>query len=784
MITRTVGAILVCLACSASVAEDYTFLWWADGWRGRAPEWNKTLHVQTNAYGAAIDVEGPRLLHLGPMAAPKPYAQAVADSNEVVRALPPADLLLSVTVGGVTYRCTGSATHQNDESNFPVRMIECGRYVQRGDILHAAFKTEDGAVLEGEGRLEFVATPRRLHLLLEFAPKAELHDVDVAVVVTQGGARLEDKRHFDVLAAGANGVAAVAWAPDAAADDIDGVSVSVSDKDAGPALPVTYDALRSWHYVDLPERHWNIAEEPDRLDRFPVRIANASAQAKTCLLLFAFDKGAFQGITGMCPVLRDKAGCPTGIPVQISKNWHTDKERRFLYEGPWFHAFTEVPVEPGQTWEGELAITYARWGGVPGASHAQLCLVGWGVNQLWDQAAIGSWGESITYDPDINLNRAMIDDVRPLMVTGMSGGQWEWTCNVGGGDFLVYCDPGGRRQFLTRVRTAYLSQGPNLTDVVYTGVTADGAIAARIEVGTPRCDDVNRAYHRMRYDVLKDVPFSRLAFYQLGADSYNDHTFTTMARGNAGGVIEEWNPEPGGRKYLKSGIPCEGRAPWFSLHGGERNKHHAQGAWANRGLVVRAWKARLGGRECAAPFAAVYGTHDGIASANVELAPPPDVTALKAGDYVEAEVELLIVPMAAGDYYGPNANLRADLEANANTWRPVHHLARGNDVDVNVSKGALLRRYPPMVRVDDDDRAAFTIKGGVGYVPITIAGLRAPSGYTLTHNGQAVDQHTHGNDFWQCTYDEDNGAWVQTYNVCLDARGDATAVHEFVFGKK
>jgi len=481
----------------------------------------------------------------------------------------------------------------------------------------------------------------------------------------------------------------------------------------------------------------------------------------------------------MCPMLRDAQGFPTGIPVQISKNWHRHKDRHFLYEGPWFHAFAEVPVEPGKTWEGELAITYARWGGVPAASHAQLCLAGWGVNQLWDQAAIGSWGESITYDPDVNLNRSMIDDVRPLMVTGMSGGRWEWTCNVGGGDFLVYFDAGGKRQFLTRMRTAYLSHGPNLTDVIYAGVTADGNIAARIEVSTPRCDDVNRAYHRVRYDVLADTPFSRLAFYQLGADHYNDHSFTMMARGNAHGLIEEWQTQRGGGKYLRTGLECSGRAPWFSLHGSEQNKHHPKGAWANRGLVIRSWKACLSGQELAVPFAAVFGTDDGIPSANVELVPPPTLTQLKKGDFVDAEVELLVAPVAADDYYGPNEPLRADLKANAGTYKPVYRLARGNDIEVDVEKGSLQRTYPPLIAVDSKDNAVFEIRGGVGYVPVTIAGSHTQRGYSLECDNKAVDQGCHGNDFWQTDYSPATGTWSHTYNACLDSADNTQALRHF-----
>ncbi len=65
---------------------------------------------------------------------------------------------------------------------------------------------------------------------------------------------------------------------------------------------------------------------------------------------------------------------------------------------------------------------------------------------------------------------------------------------------------------------------------------------ARLNVLTPRSDDINRAIHRIRYDVLKPVRFQRLAFYQVGADNYNDHQFTTLARGDSTGLIEEWEP--------------------------------------------------------------------------------------------------------------------------------------------------------------------------------------------------------------------------------------------------
>ena len=152
------------------------------------------------------------------------------------------------------------------------------------------------------------------------------------------------------------------------------------------------------------------------------------------------------------------------------------------------------------------------------------------------------------------------------------------------------------------------AKGPNLTDVVYTGLSADGKIAATIRVSTPRCDDINRAYHYFRYEVLEPVAFQRLAFYQLGADHYNDHQFTTLARGNAEGLVEQWEPPRGGAAYSRREIACEGEAPWFSLHDTVTNTDARGGA--NRGLVIRAWQARLGGVDVPVPSASVFGTED------------------------------------------------------------------------------------------------------------------------------------------------------------------------------
>ncbi|MBT4496167.1 MAG: RsmB/NOP family class I SAM-dependent RNA methyltransferase, partial [Gemmatimonadetes bacterium] len=653
--------------------------------------------------------------------------------------------------------------------------------LQRADIQDLVFADSAGQILPVEGRLEIIAWPDRLAILLEIAPDENRETCRAVIRFTADGEVVEQASTVSHWAAGETQALHAVLFQRAPENEPAETLVQAFARNGENPLSVTYDDARGWHLIDLPA---NPVRHPDRahLDRIRLNLENSGDSPKAIRLNFAqHDK--VPTITGIVPLLRDSLGNPTGIPVQISKNWHQTKGKTFLYQGPWLHALTAVELPPQSQIELEFCLARDFWGELPLASHAQLCLIGWGVDQLWDQAAIGSWGESICYDPDVCLNRSVIDDVRPLMVTQMKtpDGKWGWTNNVGGGDFLVYFDRDGDKQYLTRMRSAYLSQGPNLTDVVYSGVSADGKIAATMRVMTPRCDDLNRAYHYFRYDVLKPVEFSRLAFYQVGADNYNDHQFGKLARGDETGLLEEWVAQQGGLEYHRRGIPCPGNAPWFSLHEGV-SKDEKGGAWANRGLVIRSWKARLGGKE-APPTAASYGTQNRPHSCNIELTPPPDVTQLQPGDFVEAWVEFLVLPQSADDYYGPNESLRGDLQSNGNTWKPVFRQAAGNALQIETENGTLLRAYPPRIEVGQNREAEIAIAGGIGYLPLTFSGLSDQRGWQLLYRNTdgewiTIDQSAFGNDFWQIGR-EGNGKYAVTFNVSLDARDGVTREKRF-----
>src|ERR1043166_5732279 len=181
---------------------------------------------------------------------------------------------------------------------------------------------------------------------------------------------------------------------------------------------------------------------------------------------------------------------------------------------------------------------------------------------------------------------------------------------------------------------------------------------------------------------------------------------------------------------------------------------------------MRSWKAKLGGKACPEPHASFYSTEWGKSNfrTTVELSPPPNLTALKPGDFVDAELELAVFPAEAQAYYGPNVAFRKALETDADTWRLVQREAAGNAQRVTAQKGRVERSYPLVLSVNRKE-AAFDLAGGIGYVPVTFTGLRDYRGYELWVDGRQLDQSVHGNDFWQTDYDEIHRQWRLTFNV-------------------
>lgn len=551
-----------------------------------------------------------------------------------------------------------------------------------------------------------------------------------------------------------------------------------------PGCPVVFEPEYFWHRVNL-DQVTPIGKGNDVIERIPFTLTNPGEREEVARLMFEKTGRGFRGrlgspITGVSAILCDENGEPTGIPVQLSKNWHNESAAG-IYKGTWFHGITQVRVPAGATLKFQLVIANAHWGGVAAASQAQLSLIGWGSNQRWEQSALGCWGESICYEPGQGQANCPITDVRPVMVTPMKGKeQWSWTHNVGGGDFFRVFDKSGKRLAHQSMKTITHRQGPCLTEVEFAGRIGEG-IKHSVTTSLGRTDDLVRGCYRLRMEVTKEVEFSRFVVFQVGADTYN---FTREGRfvfGDETGKLFEKKIEAGKEGYRTKGMAIEGETPWVSLEQGKpANPKNDKGAWANRGIIVREWNARVAGESVDCHFAE-HGMIRGRSEySTVDLVLPPEITRLQSGDFIEAVVEYVVMPQKMEDYYGPNEFLKGALAAYGGTWKMIHREAIGNERIVGLDEGLLERTFPDVRVRCKNDEAKFKLRGGLGYVPVTFTGLSRHDTFVLKVNGQVIDQSVHGNDFWQTDYDVKTKTWSRTYNLPRDGQREV----EVVFGPR
>ncbi len=756
--------------------EDYTLLWWAEGppyfLGSTAPPARETLCWQSGLWGLAVDTKRVRVLRAGLFPSAMTMERATRPGDNALEALPSADWDCAVVVDGRKYGCVGRM-ETKDEFLQPVRFIESGRFFQRVVVDGLKFADAEGREFPCAARLEISAWPDRLALRLQMEPKG------AAPVAGEIKLRLGERNARAVLTANSSvqleAFGDGGWSRPAVVADT--------------ALKTGFDAALGCATLALPETPWCNAkgtyypeEQLDRLDRWPVTLRNDSDRETTARLMFTQENNL--PITGFTPMLCDADGTPTGLPVQISKNWHRRPEKGDLpHEGPWFHGCAFVRLPPKSKRELVFQMVYARYGGVFAVSHAQLCLVGWGHNQFWEEAATGSFGESICFEPGRVQRRCFIDDIRPFLTLPdeKAAKPWGWAGNCGGGDFLMWQDEQGRYQPMRATRTDFRAYGPCLTEVVHSEESAGGGMAARMGASLARGDDYLRVFLHLRCDARERMRWRRLAFLQFGADFYNDTPSRRVAVGDAGGMREEWEPKGSDGVFDKAGVALTGPQPWVSMHGFDRSASQPGRAAASRGLVVRSWSAVLGGKPSPQPHVSFFRTEWGRGNHRtvVELAPPPEVTELRSGDFIEANVELVVFPADAASYYGPDEAFRKALADGADTWRPVQREAEGNGLSVRARRGAVENPYPLVVAVDPRQCAEVAWEGGLGHLPVTFTGLKKPKGYELALDGKRVDQSVHGNDFWQTDYDAVSGQWRMTFNV--HAEGGSAAAHTLTF---
>ena len=367
--------------------EDFTLLWWANGpqfYLGiKTPPPEPILCLQSGTIGFSIDTSTLQVLHAGRFPKPVAMQEALKDRNSKLSALAPIQLELKVLSGNRSFACRGRGVVPKDEFYSPVRFVDSGHFFQRVAIDGLEFGDETNQILAVKGWLEISLWPDRL-------------------ILSFGLDKYPDGAHMLQIVAGGTCVSVPITSKQPVVLELFGPKDRFDPVvETSSGLEISRNAQAGCTALKIPALPWKNTrgtyysqDELDRLDRWRFRVRNDSAREAVLPMMFVDEHPP--AVTGFTPLLCDVDGVPTGIPVQISKNWHRREDKGNLpHQGPWFHGCTWVHVPAHSQREFVFALTYARYGGVPAVSHAQLCLIGWGHNQFWDQSAIGSFGESI-----------------------------------------------------------------------------------------------------------------------------------------------------------------------------------------------------------------------------------------------------------------------------------------------------------------------------------------------------------------------------------------------------
>ncbi|MEM7391735.1 MAG: Ig-like domain-containing protein, partial [Verrucomicrobiota bacterium] len=671
---------------------------------------NPDLVIQTGHYSLMLDCDDMQLTGYDALAG----SGYLKDLNRDVTVFTPAALTLSVTKDGVVYTCVGAAVQ--NPSNQLVRLIQSSRYVQRFDHLGLVFEDSGGGVLTEPGRFEVTAWSDRVALKLDFSGVAGVTETSVSVLspgsvlhqstVAGDSAVLAIQPHTDTTLS--------SWVP---GDYIN----SAYDRNSLAALLYTFDPDEYALHIDVPAGPVSYPAETNRVDEYVIEITNPGVGAENIPLIF--EQPTPRKITGTIMMLcEEDNGRPIGIPVQISKNWHKDAGNPTPHEGNWLRGYTMLNLDPGETRQFRLRVVYGYWADAGAVSHSQLSLIGWGKNWKWDESALGAWGESLTYDPTMHAGGAVMADIRPSFTTPMSGGTHNWTENSGGGDFLIYRDSTDTYRHVKRVKTAYRWVGPNMTEVLYAGITDDDKIRYTYTASAVRTLDYHRRFHRYKYEFLEEVVSPRrLVFHEMAAEYYHKTIYSNYYVGAGCGLLLSGTNSPGGDAYKGAPIPFNNR--WLAIDDTISDDIYASSA--RRGLLSLA--STLNGIRMPL-YLHTYGTDYSTDDMVFDLSSDSVETSYEAGAIVEGEVEFIMPPKNTNVYWGSDAELIGRLGAHTSAWDAVYDEFRYNkEMDVTVNEGSLLRHYPLEIQASVTNPtvlAEVTFNGGgIGHVPILVRGV-------------------------------------------------------------
>ncbi|MEI7948024.1 MAG: hypothetical protein WCJ02_15090, partial [bacterium] len=332
-------------------APGYTFSCWLNGWRKhKADQSPEILAIQASAYSFALNLANFSKVGFG-LTSTKPlsYADALKTGTDFLYQLPPAELLISINVGGETYRAVSCAagTDTDPRRLGLAKMWESGRFVQHFELVDLKFQNTTGKTLVCKGNLSLVAWPDSLTFTTALAPDmANAEGLrDALVNIQLKGNNLEcraEKAYTGQWTPATTNVLTVTYNAKGRITSDQGLTVQVSSG-TNNVFPVAFETTKNCFIAKAPKINRTFKTgytDVREYDDFSIIIDNADPNRKEIPFLLDFRSPA--NITGLCPMLCDKEGRPTGIPVQLSKNWH------YGPMGAYLMAYTSLPVKQGR----------------------------------------------------------------------------------------------------------------------------------------------------------------------------------------------------------------------------------------------------------------------------------------------------------------------------------------------------------------------------------------------------------------------------------------------------
>ena len=579
----------------------------------------------------------------------------------------------------------------------------------------------------------------------------------------------------------------------AAADDAANVGVSISQSlPSARSVTTNYSADEGLYFVEVPS-YWmgyGDCNAIDGLQNLKLTLNNTNVTDKRVRLCFR--QNPAPNIVGFSSMLRNPNGDPAGLPLQISKNWHSTTA--MLYSGTWIREYTEVVVPANTTLKFDYTRIGARWGKVHSAFSHQLSVVGEGVTRGgWLEAGIGSFGENITHSPDYEYGNSNICDYRPLLVTNNSYGgtsrQCFWTGNTGAMDMFVYNDNSNTRIYQSQVKTLFKKYGPNLTETSISTYSSDNKLKLDYTFFLNRSDDFVRVFYKVKIKALQNTPFSRFDIFQLGSDTYNYRKAQSLVYGNDAGLVGQFTPSnAGSNAYSTAATALTGTNPWIWSGDGLSLDGSAElSIPTNNAIIIRSYNASLGGQSVNTPYFRERSSSHWLASKPTQycLVPPPNITSFVQGDWIELLVEAVCLPKQAIDYYGPNTAFRQALTQYGNTWELLYREVLGNKINASSPTNSINTNYPLTVTTTNNTGLVI-VTGGKGYMPIVFKDLTNISNPNLwkakSNCWELVNQANYGKDFWQTEYDAETGLFNLIYNVNQDTTNDNTNIIKYYLG--